>query len=161
MKQQTRLQRRDSRHRRSPVCLWFRLRRDAPLHDQIVRAVLHEPEACLNWGASRATSRRRLLEPISMTLPVSKLLMLLSRKPSENWATRRTSSIRCFEKATLPKRYDNIVLTHVLEHLDDPVAGVEAHQRRMAGRRRPVLSGLPECQCTFTADCRQDGVDFA
>ena len=26
-----------------------------------------------------------------------------------------------FEKATLPKRYDNIVLTHVLEHLDDPV----------------------------------------
>ena len=27
----------------------------------------------------------------------------------------------CFETATLPKRYDNIVLTHVLEHLDDPV----------------------------------------
>lgn len=27
-----------------------------------------------------------------------------------------------FESATLPRRYDNIVLTHVLEHLDDPVA---------------------------------------
>lgn len=27
-----------------------------------------------------------------------------------------------FETATLPKRYDNIVLTHVLEHLDDPIA---------------------------------------
>jgi len=26
-----------------------------------------------------------------------------------------------FEEITLPKRYDNIVLTHVLEHLDDPV----------------------------------------
>jgi 2-polyprenyl-3-methyl-5-hydroxy-6-metoxy-1,4-benzoquinol methylase len=26
-----------------------------------------------------------------------------------------------FEKVTLPRRYDNIVLTHVLEHLDDPV----------------------------------------
>lgn len=26
-----------------------------------------------------------------------------------------------FEKATLPQRYDNIVLTHVLEHLDDSV----------------------------------------
>jgi 2-polyprenyl-3-methyl-5-hydroxy-6-metoxy-1,4-benzoquinol methylase len=27
-----------------------------------------------------------------------------------------------FENAALPKRYDNIVLTHVLEHLDDPVS---------------------------------------
>ena len=26
-----------------------------------------------------------------------------------------------FETATLPRQYDNIVLTHVLEHLDDPV----------------------------------------
>jgi len=26
-----------------------------------------------------------------------------------------------FEEASLPKRYDNIVLTHVLEHIDDPV----------------------------------------
>ncbi len=26
-----------------------------------------------------------------------------------------------FETATLPQRYDNIVLTHVLEHLDDPI----------------------------------------
>lgn len=26
-----------------------------------------------------------------------------------------------FETATLPRRYDNIVLTHVLEHIDDPV----------------------------------------
>lgn len=26
-----------------------------------------------------------------------------------------------FEKATLPSRYENVVLTHVLEHLDDPV----------------------------------------
>jgi SAM-dependent methyltransferase len=27
-----------------------------------------------------------------------------------------------FETATLPKKYDNIVLTHVLEHIDNPVA---------------------------------------
>ena len=27
-----------------------------------------------------------------------------------------------FETVALPKRYDNIILTHVLEHLDDPVA---------------------------------------
>lgn len=27
-----------------------------------------------------------------------------------------------FEDATLPNKYDNIVLTHVLEHIDDPIA---------------------------------------
>ncbi|MEZ5039035.1 MAG: class I SAM-dependent methyltransferase [Saprospiraceae bacterium] len=27
-----------------------------------------------------------------------------------------------FEEATLPNQYDNIILTHVLEHLDDPVS---------------------------------------
>jgi 2-polyprenyl-3-methyl-5-hydroxy-6-metoxy-1,4-benzoquinol methylase len=26
-----------------------------------------------------------------------------------------------FEDATLPRKYDNIVMTHVLEHIDDPV----------------------------------------
>jgi len=26
-----------------------------------------------------------------------------------------------FEETKLPARYDNIVLTHVLEHIDDPV----------------------------------------
>jgi len=29
-----------------------------------------------------------------------------------------------FEETKLPARYDNIVLTHVLEHIDDPVAVV-------------------------------------
>lgn len=27
-----------------------------------------------------------------------------------------------FEDATLPEKYDNIILTHVLEHIDDPIA---------------------------------------
>lgn len=30
-----------------------------------------------------------------------------------------------FETVTLPRRYDNIVLTHVLEHLDDPVRALK------------------------------------
>lgn len=27
----------------------------------------------------------------------------------------------CFEEVNLPKKYDNIIMTHVLEHIDDPV----------------------------------------
>ena len=50
-----------------------------------------------------------------------------------------------FEKITLPRRYDNIVLTHVLEHLDDPVAAdhflehaAGAFQHRGAGDKIDV-----------------------
>jgi len=41
---------------------------------------------------------------------------------------KRTHGSRCefihglFETVALPRRYDNIVMTHVLEHIDDPVA---------------------------------------
>jgi 2-polyprenyl-3-methyl-5-hydroxy-6-metoxy-1,4-benzoquinol methylase len=30
--------------------------------------------------------------------------------------------VSLFEEATLPKKYDNIVMTHALEHLDDPIS---------------------------------------
>jgi 2-polyprenyl-3-methyl-5-hydroxy-6-metoxy-1,4-benzoquinol methylase len=36
-------------------------------------------------------------------------------------ASKITFIHSAFEQVILPKRYDNIVLTHVLEHLDDPV----------------------------------------
>jgi len=38
-----------------------------------------------------------------------------------NFGDKVTLVNALFETASLPKRYDNIVLTHVLEHLDDPV----------------------------------------
>ena len=34
-----------------------------------------------------------------------------------------------FEEVTLPRRYDHIVMTHVLEHLDDPVAVLQRVNR--------------------------------
>ena len=36
-----------------------------------------------------------------------------------------------FEKVKLPTKYDNIVLTHVLEHIDDPVLVLKRIKRRM------------------------------
>ena len=52
------LQRRDQDTRGAPVRLRLRLRRDAPLHDQVVRALLPSWAACSNWAASRAISPR-------------------------------------------------------------------------------------------------------
>ncbi len=39
----------------------------------------------------------------------------------QNLGNKVTFFNELFEKVTLPKRYDNIILTHVLEHLDDPI----------------------------------------
>ncbi len=46
-----------------------------------------------------------------------------------------------FEQAALPKRYDNIVLTHVLEHLDDPVP------LRLGGLHAIEDEALCKCRC--------------
>lgn len=43
------------------------------------------------------------------------------KEAEEKLGSKVTFVNSLFENATLPKRYDNIVLTHVLEHLNDPV----------------------------------------
>jgi 2-polyprenyl-3-methyl-5-hydroxy-6-metoxy-1,4-benzoquinol methylase len=46
-----------------------------------------------------------------------------------------------FETVTLPRRYDNIVLTHVLEHLDDPVAVLRrVNEEWLSDRGRFILA---------------------
>jgi len=42
-------------------------------------------------------------------------------KARQEIGTAATFVHAVFETAVLPKTYDNIVLTHVLEHIDDPV----------------------------------------
>jgi len=50
-----------------------------------------------------------------------------------------------FEEADLPKRYDNIVLTHVLEHLDDPVRVLKRINDEWLAEGGRFVSGLSQC----------------
>lgn len=65
-----------------------------------------------------------------------------------------------FEKAALPKRYDNIVLTHVLEHLDDPVLILKRINNEWLAEGGGFFSCAPMPMLP-PADRRQDGIDLA
>jgi len=75
----------------------------------------------LELGSYRGDFTRRLLphfEDITC-VEASDEALTVAR---ERLGGRATFVHACFENVQLPRRYDNIVLTHVLEHLDDPVA---------------------------------------
>lgn len=48
-----------------------------------------------------------------------------------------------FEEASLPRRYDNVVLTHVLEHLDEPVAILQRINREWLSPRGRLFLVCP------------------
>ncbi len=64
-----------------------------------------------------------------------------------------------FETVVLPAKYDNIILTHVLEHIDDPVASAEKNKFGMAVRSWKVFPCLSQCQCAFPSNCCKNGPD--
>jgi SAM-dependent methyltransferase len=48
-----------------------------------------------------------------------------------------------FESAALPQRYDHVVMTHVLEHLDDPVGVLKRINREWLGERGRLFLVCP------------------
>ncbi len=60
-----------------------------------------------------------------------------------------------FERATLPKRYDNILLTHVLEHLD----GTDAERAASEASRVTVPGGRIFVRSFSEGDLRSGGKD--
>jgi SAM-dependent methyltransferase/GNAT superfamily N-acetyltransferase len=82
---------------------------------------LFRPGNVLELGSFKGALTRRLLAHFDDVTCVEASGQALEAARAE--LDGRVSFIHArFEDATLPRRYDNIVLTHVLEHLDDPVA---------------------------------------
>ena len=62
-----------------------------------------------------------------------------------------------FETATLPEKYDNIILTHVLEHLDNPVSVMKRINDEWLSDTGRFFFSMSQRQCTKPSDSRKDG----
>ena len=79
------------------------------------------PGNLLELGSYKGEFTRRFLDVFDdvSCVEASEVAIAEARKTLGEQATYFHAP---FETVSLPRRYDNIVLTHVLEHLDDPVA---------------------------------------
>jgi 2-polyprenyl-3-methyl-5-hydroxy-6-metoxy-1,4-benzoquinol methylase len=77
---------------------------------------------CLELGSYKGDFTKRLLpyfQPKDITgVEASSEAIALAR---QRFAAEMTFFNATFETVTLPGQYDNIIMTHVLEHLDDPL----------------------------------------
>ncbi len=74
----------------------------------------------LELGSYKGNFTKRLL-PYSEDITCVEASDMAIAEASQNLGNQATFINDVFESAILPKRYDNIIFTHVLEHLDDPV----------------------------------------
>lgn len=79
------------------------------------------PGSVLELGSFRGDFTRRLVDHFDdITCVEASAEALTEARQILGDRVKYVNSL--FEEATLPDRYDNVVLTHVLEHLDQPVA---------------------------------------
>lgn len=92
------------------------------MHPYMIRSFqpFFRPGSLLELGSFKGDFTRRFLEHFDDVTCVE-----ASSEAMEAARTRLGGRVQfvnsMFETATLPRRYDNIVLTHVLEHIDDPI----------------------------------------
>lgn len=100
------------------------------MHPLMVRsfAPFFQPGNCLELGSYQGSFTKRLLEHFDDLTCVEASDQAIAVM-KESLGDRVRSIHGTFETVTLPTRYDNIVLTHVLEHLDDPVGVLERVNR--------------------------------
>lgn len=92
------------------------------MHKYMMQAHLafRRPGNVLELGSFRGEFTRRLLEAYDDVTCVEASPEAISAARGR-FGDRVTFVEGLFEEIDLPRRYDNVVLTHVLEHLDDPV----------------------------------------
>jgi len=92
------------------------------LHPYMIRSFepFFRQGSLLELGSYKGDFTRRLL-PYSDEVTCVEASDLAIREAQRRLGDQATYVHSTFECVVLPRRYDNIVLTHVLEHLDDPV----------------------------------------
>ena len=92
------------------------------MHHYMVRSFepFFRSGSLLELGSYKGQFTRRLLKSFNDVTCVEASEEAL-REARCNLGDQVTFIKSVFETVVLPKRYDNIILTHVLEHLDDPV----------------------------------------
>ncbi|WP_233281675.1 class I SAM-dependent methyltransferase [Pseudomonas tructae] len=93
------------------------------MHPYMIRSFqpFFRPGSLLELGSFKGEFTRRFLEHFDDITCVEASDEALG-EAREKFGDRVNYVNSMFETVTLPRRYDNIILTHVLEHLDDPVA---------------------------------------
>lgn len=93
------------------------------MHPLMVRsfAPFFRPGAMLELGSYQGDFTRRLLAEFKDVTCVEASDQAMGKAQSRLGAQSAHFINARFEDVVLPRRYDNIVMTHVLEHLDDPV----------------------------------------
>ena len=93
------------------------------MHGFMIRAFepFFRPGSCLELGSFRGDFTRRLLSHFSdiTCVEASDDAIRIAKK---EFGDKLHYVNSLFEEAVLPQRYDSVILTHVLEHLDNPVS---------------------------------------
>jgi 2-polyprenyl-3-methyl-5-hydroxy-6-metoxy-1,4-benzoquinol methylase len=98
------------------------------MHPFMIRAFepFFRPGSALELGSYQGDFTRRLLPHFADITCVEGSDVALAVAKERLTLTQGGQSVAfvhaAFEVASLPRRYDHVVLTHVLEHIDDPVA---------------------------------------
>jgi SAM-dependent methyltransferase len=92
------------------------------MHPYMVRSFVpfFRPGSLLELGCFKGEFTRRLLDHFDDVTCVEASARALAEVEKKLGDRVELVNAR-FEDALLPRRYDNVVMTHVLEHLDDPV----------------------------------------
>jgi 2-polyprenyl-3-methyl-5-hydroxy-6-metoxy-1,4-benzoquinol methylase len=94
------------------------------MHPLMVRSFTPflQPQSILELGSSKGAFTKLLL-PLSDDITCVEASGTAIAEARTNLAGAKIKYVHgTFEEVSLPRRYDNVILTHVLEHLDDPVS---------------------------------------
>ncbi len=93
------------------------------MHPLMVRsfAPFFRPGSMLELGSFKGDFTRRLTEHFSDITCVEASDQAM-QEAKQRLGDKFQGFNALFEQVQLPRRYDNVVMTHVLEHLDDPIA---------------------------------------